>query len=93
LHVKRSSRDCSAPDLANITLTSVEKRYDQTILLAARAIETGSFQGGVHIGTLETGEVDLSPFYEFEAAVPTQIKRELDEIRADIIAGRIQTMP
>jgi basic membrane protein A len=71
----------------------VEKRYDQTILLAAQAIEEGTFQGGVHIGTLETGEVGLSPFYDFEAAVPTQIKRELDEIRAGIIAGRIKTTP
>jgi basic membrane protein A len=82
-----------APDLADITLTSVLKHLDVSVFKAIEAIELGNFQGGVHIGTLENGGVGLAPFYQLESVVPDSVKVELEQIEADIIAGKIKTKP
>jgi basic membrane protein A len=81
------------PQYAGIVLTSVEKRFDVSILVAAEALANGNLKGGKHLGTLETGEVGLSPFHELEAIIPEHIKSDLEQIKADIIAGVIQTKP
>ncbi len=81
------------PDLADITLTSVLKHMDVSVLRAMEAIENGSFQGGIHIGTLENGGVGLAPFHQLNSLVPDSLKAELEQVKADIIAGRIETKP
>jgi basic membrane protein A len=81
------------PEFGEIILTSVLKRFDQSVLRAADSIAAGNFKEGTYLGTLETGELDLAPFYELEAIVPAQIKADLEQIKADIIAGKIQTKP
>lgn len=81
------------PDLAKIILTSVLKHMDVSVLQAIEAIENGSFQGGVHIGTLESGEVGLAPFHQLDLLVPDSLKAELEQIKTDIIAGKIKTKP
>jgi WD40 repeat protein/basic membrane lipoprotein Med (substrate-binding protein (PBP1-ABC) superfamily) len=81
------------PQFADVILTSVKKRYDLSVIRAVDALAEGEFVGGNHQGTLETGEVDLAPFHELESLIPDNIKAELDQIKADIIAGEIQTKP
>jgi basic membrane protein A len=80
-------------ECADHVLTSVLKRFDVSVIRAADAIAEGNFEGANHLGTLATGEVDLAPFHELEDIIPEQIKAELDQIKADIIAGKIQTKP
>lgn len=81
------------PEFADVTLTSVEKRFDRSIVLVARAIEDGRFEGGVHVGNLATGEVALAPFHALDGRVTAEVKDELEELRASIIAGEIRTRP
>jgi basic membrane protein A len=81
------------PEYADILLTSVEKRADVSVVLAVEAMVNGSFTGGTHVGTLATGELGLSPFHHHEALVSAELRAELDEITAGIIAGTIQTLP
>jgi basic membrane protein A len=81
------------PQYSDIVLTSIEKRWGVSEGLAVVAIENGTFKGGTHLGTLATGEVSLSPFYQFDALISPEVKAELEQIRADIIAGRIKTRP
>jgi WD40 repeat protein/basic membrane lipoprotein Med (substrate-binding protein (PBP1-ABC) superfamily) len=81
------------PEYADVILTSVEKRVDVSVVSAVKAIVDGTFSGGEHIGTLENGGVSLAPFHNLEALVSPQIKADLEEIKADIIAGKIKTMP
>jgi WD40 repeat protein/basic membrane lipoprotein Med (substrate-binding protein (PBP1-ABC) superfamily)/DNA-binding SARP family transcriptional activator len=83
----------ATPEFASVVLTSVEKRARMSVLRAAQAIEDGTFAGGTYIGTLETGEVALSPFHELDDLVSEAMKAEIDQLRADIIAGKIQTRP
>ncbi len=80
-------------EFADIVLTSILKNYDESVLQAVEAIEDGAFTGGIHIGTLETGEVGLAPFHQFDSIISPKVKAELEQIRADIIAGKIKTKP
>jgi basic membrane protein A len=83
----------ATPEYAGVILTSVEKHIRLSVLRAAQAIEAGTFQGGTYIGTLETGEVGLSPFHELDDRVPERVRAELAVIEAQIIAGEIETKP
>jgi basic membrane protein A len=81
------------PQFADVLLTSVMKRYDVSVMLAADALAAGDFVGGNHRGTLKSGEVALAPFHDLEAIIPDHIKADLEQIKIDIIAGNIQTKP
>jgi len=81
------------PEFSDIILTSIEKRFDVSVVQAAKSIEDGTFSGGIHVGTLETGEVGISPFHQLDALISTSIKADLEQIEVDIIAGKIKTRP
>lgn len=83
----------SAPEYTDITLTSIEKRLDVSVVAAVKAIVDGKFTSGTHIGTLENGGVGISPFHSLDALVSAQIKADLEQIKANIIAGKIKTRP
>jgi len=80
----------SAPEYQSIVLTSVQKRLDLSVENAAKAVADGSFKGGVHVGTLSSGEIGIAPFHNFDSQVPQGIKDELKQIQADIISGAIK---
>lgn len=81
------------PIYADIILTSVMKNLDVSVVQAVRAIEEGIFTGGIHVGTLETGEVGLAPFHEFDSLISDEVKADLEQLKKDIIAGKIKTKP
>jgi basic membrane protein A len=80
-------------EFGSIILTSVEKRMNNATFELIRSVVEGDFSGGLYVGTLENEGVGISPFHDFDAAVPADLKAELDEIRAGIIAGTITTTP
>jgi basic membrane protein A and related proteins len=77
------------PEKRHVYLTSILKRMDSTVLAAIRQAKEGTFKGGLLVGTLENGGVDMAPLHEFEAAVSDELKRELDAVRRGIIDGSI----
>ncbi len=77
------------PEKRHVYLTSVLKRMDRTVLDAIRQAKDGTFKGGLLVGTLESGGVDLAPLHDFENAVPAALKAELGEVRKGIIDGSI----
>jgi WD40 repeat protein/basic membrane lipoprotein Med (substrate-binding protein (PBP1-ABC) superfamily)/transcriptional regulator with XRE-family HTH domain len=81
------------PEYADVVLTSIQKRLDVSVLSAVKAITQGTFTGGAHLGTLENGGVSLAPFHSLDALVLPQIKADLEQIKTDIIAGKIKTGP
>jgi basic membrane lipoprotein Med (substrate-binding protein (PBP1-ABC) superfamily)/DNA-binding beta-propeller fold protein YncE len=82
-----------APGNPDVVLTSIEKHLDRTVVLAATAIDDGTFTGGLHVGNLATGEVALSPFHALDPLIPEALKADLERIAADIISGRLKTLP
>ena len=77
------------PAKQHVYLTSVTKRMDATVLEVIEAVMEGTFEGGVLVGTLANGGVDLAPFHDMDAMVSDELKQELDAIRQGIIDGSI----
>jgi basic membrane protein A len=83
----------SSPEYASIVLTSVVKRMDVAVLNAIQQVINADFEGGVYVGTLVNEGVGITSFHELDALVADELKEELDQVRADIIAGSLQTRP
>jgi WD40 repeat protein/transcriptional regulator with XRE-family HTH domain len=81
------------PEHAGIVITSITKNYDVSVLRAVKTVEEHTFTGGIHVGTLETGEVGLAPFYQFDSLISSKVKADLEQIKKDIIDGKIKTRP
>ena len=77
------------PERGHVYLTSIVKRMDATVYQVIERVQSGAFEGGVIVGTLENGGVDLAPFHDLASEVPENLTTELVEIRAGIIAGSI----
>jgi basic membrane protein A len=80
-------------EFGSITLTSVEKKMNNATFDLIRSVVEGTFSGGLYVGTLANEGVGISPFHDFEDRVPADLKAELEELRAAIIAGEISTRP
>ena len=81
------------PEYSEIVLTSVMKHLDVSVVRAVQAIEEDTFTGGDQIADLETGEVGLAPFLQLDSLVNDRVKADLEQIKADIISGKIETRP
>ncbi len=80
------------PNEKDILITSTMKRLDNAVFNVVKAAVEGNFGGGgVYVGTLENGGVGVGPFHDQEANIPDNIKADLKQIQADIIAGKLWT--
>ncbi|WP_239025429.1 BMP family lipoprotein [Roseicyclus persicicus] len=77
------------PERGQVYLTSIMKRMDATVFQVIEQAIAGTFEGGVIVGTLENGGVDIAPFHDFEGSVPAALAEELATVRAGIIDGSI----
>ena len=80
-------------DFGSITLTSVEKKMDNATFDVIASVQDGTFAGGNYVGTLENAGVGIAPFHDFDSQVSDELKAELDDLRAAIIAGELSTRP
>jgi basic membrane protein A len=81
------------PEYADIILTSVEKRYNVSVVSTIASIEQEEFAGGLSVGTLESGEVGISPFHQLDKLIAISVKADLADITKGIISGEIMTTP
>ena len=79
----------SMPTYSSIIATSVGKAMDVAVFEAIKASKEDSFSNEVYVGTLENEGAYLAPFHDFESKVSAETKAELEQIKADIIAGTI----
>jgi basic membrane protein A len=79
------------PIAGSVYLTSVIKHFDVAIVEAVeRSIFLGEI-GGQFVGTLENGGVDIAPFHAQGSAISETLRGQLDELRAEVIAGNVTT--
>ena len=81
----------TSPEYTDILLTSVLKAMDVTTLNAIEAAKEGTFEGGVIVGMLGNGGVDLAPYHDLASMVSSELQSELDAIRQGIIDLSITT--
>ncbi|HMN60094.1 MAG TPA: BMP family ABC transporter substrate-binding protein [Anaerolinea sp.] len=81
----------TASDYADIELTSVLKGMDATTLQVIQSVVDGTYKGGVNVvGTLANNGVGLAPYHNLDSQVPAELKTEIDQLKADIISGKIK---
>jgi basic membrane protein A len=80
------------PNEKDILITSTVKRLDAAVFGVVESVLDDTFAGGgVYVGTLENGGMDIAPFHDFEGQIPEQIVADLEEIKQGIIDGTIDT--
>nr|WP_020392506.1 BMP family ABC transporter substrate-binding protein [Kribbella catacumbae] len=79
----------SAAEYCSVLISSVKKGMDVAVQDAVTSVVDNKFDNKQFIGTLENGGTALAPFHEFDSKVPAELKTELDQIKADIIGGKI----
>ncbi|MDH5605311.1 MAG: BMP family ABC transporter substrate-binding protein [Anaerolineae bacterium] len=79
----------SAPEYADIILTSVLKNMDVAVYAAIENMVNGTFAGGLYVGTLENNGVGIAGMDGFSADLQAALQAIID----GIIAGDIQTSP
>lgn len=82
----------SVPDACDVLLTSVQKHMDVAVFDTIKSVQDNSFQGGTnYVGTLANDGVGIAPFHNFDSKIPDSLKSELDQVKADLISGKITT--
>ena len=75
----------SAPEYKDVILTSVLKNMNVAVFDTIKAVKDGTFKGGVYSGTLANGGVGLAPV----TGASDALKAELEQVKADLISGKI----
>lgn len=80
----------TSPEYAPLVLTSAEKRMTAaTFNIISDLSGGGEFSNENYVGTLANEGTDLSPFYDFDAEIPQEVKDRLAEIKQAIIDGEL----
>ncbi len=72
-----------------IVLTSVMKEIGASVFDTVKVGSEGKFSSEDYVGTLSNGGVDLAPFHDFEGQLPEGLLDTLDQLKQDIIDGKI----
>lgn len=78
-----------SPEYRPIVLTSVLKNTGSAVVEIVKSSMDGSFDNAPYIGTLDNSGVDIAPYHDMAASVGSTLAGEIDQLRADIIAGTI----
>jgi basic membrane protein A len=71
-------------------LTSMVKGIDAAVFDVARSVQDGTFQGGIRVFGLAERGVSYVYDENNQALIPDSVRTRLQELEADIIAGRIR---
>ena len=71
-------------------ISSVYKGMDVAVTDVIKASKDGSFSSDAFVGTLENNGTGLAPFHDWDSKVPADVKSKLDQLKADIVSGKIK---
>jgi basic membrane protein A len=71
-------------------LTSMVKRVDVSVYSIIKDVVEGTFEGGTHVYGLEVDGVGYALDEYNEDLIPSDVLREIERIKQDIISGRIR---
>ena len=77
------------PARKSVYLTSVLKKMDVTVLSVIESVKSGSYSGGVTVGTLENGGGGIAPYHDLSSEVSSELASEVEALRKGIISGSI----
>jgi basic membrane protein A len=80
-------------DYKEYILASALKAMDLWVKDTIKLAIDGKFKGEQYLGTLANNGVSLVVGSEYKAKIDAALTKDLDTLKADIIAGKIKTMP
>jgi basic membrane protein A and related proteins len=79
----------SAAEYCSVLISSVYKGMDVAVQDVITTSYEDKFDNTPYVGTLENEGTGLSPYHEFDSKVPPELKAEIDQLKQDIIDGKI----
>jgi basic membrane protein A len=79
----------SAPQYGSVFLSTAEKNMANAVTKAVEDAAAGTYPTSDYIGTLANDGVGLAPFHDLDSKVDASLKTELDQVKTDIISGKI----
>lgn len=79
----------NAAQYCKLFLSTVLKNIPAIVTTTINNASDGTFKSGAYVGTLQNNGTALGPFHEFDSKVPAELKTELEQIKQDIISGKI----
>jgi len=80
----------SASQYCSVIPTSVYKGMDVAVEQVIKDAKEGKFSADPYVGTLANAGVGISPFHDWDAKIPADLKAELETIKKGIIDGTIK---
>nr|WP_307051652.1 BMP family ABC transporter substrate-binding protein [Arthrobacter oryzae] len=80
----------TAPEYKDIMLTSVMKQMGSAVETVVKEDKEGKFSNEPYVGTLANEGVQLAPFHDLDSQVPAELKTELEQIKKDIVDGKLK---
>jgi basic membrane protein A len=81
----------SAEQYCSVFLSTVVKNIKdavkEAVVSGAKGEQLDASAG--FVGTLANNGVSLAPFHDFDSKVPAELKTELDQLKQDIVAGKV----
>ncbi|HZC26645.1 MAG TPA: BMP family ABC transporter substrate-binding protein [Actinopolymorphaceae bacterium] len=82
----------SAQEYCSVLLTSVYKGMDVAVKDVISAAYNKKFDNQPYVGTLSNKGTGLAPYHDWDSKIPAGLKSEIDQIKQDIIAGKLKVM-
>jgi basic membrane protein A len=74
-----------------VILTSVMKNMDNSVFDVIKAAKNGKFEGcSNYVGDLKNGGVGIASYHDLDSKVPTDLKKEVDDLKKKIVNGDIK---
>ena len=80
----------SAKQYCQYILTSATKNLADSVAQYVQKGASGSLPTGNYIGDLKNDGVGLAPYHDFDSKIPADLKKEVQQVKADIISGKIK---
>jgi len=82
----------SIPEVSDVLISSAMKGLDNAIYAVIKSFVDNHFNGGgIYTGTLANEGVGLAPYNHYDSLIPDTIKQAVENIKARIIDGSIET--
>jgi basic membrane protein A len=79
----------NAAQYCSLFIATVLKNISAIVTKTVTDASDGTFKPGAYVGTLANNGTGLSAFHEFDSKVPAELKTELEQLKTDIIGGKI----
>lgn len=80
----------SAAQYCKYFISSATKNLAGGVEAYLKSASEGTFPTGNYVGTLQNDGVGLAPYNQWDSKVPDALKKQLDQVKADIESGKIK---